>query len=807
MAIGTLFGGSAESIGLYGNSAGNSVNPTVVNQTYFEWFIFTTSAGTPATPTGGSWDFTTNTGTAPTGWSSFISGVPLNSLWFSIAFIDSRNPSATIVWSTPGLISSQSVYATAYADVFTGDGSTVAWTLSQDPVVVNNTDVSINGVTQIPGTDYTLSSTTLTTTTAAPLGASILVKYRQALPLSYYGAASNVQFTPVGSLVATNVQSAIAEVVTDLALSSGSSTVGYTQGGTGAVATTVQAKLRQTVSVMDFGAVGDGVTDDGLAIRAAVTAVTANGGQVYFPPGIYKVTPAVGDTSNTAIYVPSYVRIVGASQVGVQIRPGANGVVCFRMTGLNGGIENLQINNPVFYTNVSAIRLAPIQEADLTTHTDTQFNEVTNVSIRRVTQGIVLRCGPTVLGQDSYCYYNTFTNIDIRNTAIGIWLKVPNSTLGSGCNRNTFISCRVGETGTNAGLIIDAGNTNKFFGLSFEGILEGTSPFATPTAITIAYNSATYGCTHNQFYGLTIEACTRSFANSNDKTECYGWVDETSTYNTPTFTGALPLAVDFSADNLYTIAPFKGTKLTLTSQDGAPILLNPSSSATKKATIVTTAGISGSYNGTIIKNNYSNVQANTALPSWYLDIGGAEVGNGIGVSDTLGIHRMAAGGSTWTNLFLGDSAGAWKPGTDNTQTLGTAAKRWSVVYAGTGTINTSDATQKQDEAALTVAEQAVAKAIKGLIKTFKFKDAVTAKGAKARIHVGVYAQEVQAAFAANGLDANNYAMFCSDTWYVVDGQTHDADGNIYTSASTNAVAVTQLGVRYEELLAFVIAAI
>jgi hypothetical protein len=600
-----------------------------------------------------------------------------------------------------------------------------------------------------------------------------------------------------------------ANIYATFAASSGSSLVGYTQGGTGAVATTVQTKLREVVSVLDFGADPTGATDSGTAIRAAVTAVTANGGQVYFPQGIYKVTPAVGDTSNTAIYVPSYVRIVGASQVGVQIRPGANGVVCFRMTGLNGGIENLQINNPVFYTNVSAIRLAPIQEADLTTHTDTEFNEVTNVSIRRVTQGIVLRCGPTVLGQDSYCYYNTFTNIDIRNTAIGIWLKKPNSTLGSGCNRNTFISCRVGETGTNAGLIIDAGNTNKFFGLSFEGILEGTSPFATPTAITIAYNSATYGCTHNQFYGLTIEACTRSFANSNDKTECYGWVDETSTYNTPTFTGALPLAVDFSADNLYTIAPFKGTQLTLTSQDGAPILLNPSSSATKQAVIFTTAGTSSNYNGTQIQNNYTQAgaQPNVALPSWAVDIGGAAPGNGVGVSDTLGIHRMAAGGSTWTNLFLGDNAGAWKPGTDNTQTLGTAAKRWSVVYAGTGTINTSDATQKQDEAALTVAEQAVAKAIKGLIKTFKFKDAVTAKGAKARIHVGVYAQEVQAAFAANGLDANNYAMFCSDTWYVVDGQTHDADGNVYTSTSTNAVAVTQLGVRYEELLAFVIAAL
>lgn len=288
MAIGTLFGGSAESIGLYGNSAGNSVNPTVVNQTYFEWFIFITSSGTPATPTGGSWDFTSNTGTAPTGWSSFISGVPLNSLWFSVAFIDSRNPTATIVWSTPGLISSQSVYATAYADVFTGNGSTTAWTLTQDPVVVNNTDVSINGVTQIPGTDYTLSSTTLTTTTAAPLGASILVKYRQALPLSYYGAASNVQFTPVGTLTSTNVQSAIGEINIGLAASSGSSLVGYLPSGTSAVATTVQTKLLESVSVLDFGADPTGVADSGPAFVLACAAVAASGGTLNIPYGTYK---------------------------------------------------------------------------------------------------------------------------------------------------------------------------------------------------------------------------------------------------------------------------------------------------------------------------------------------------------------------------------------------------------------------------------------------------------------------------------------------------------------------------------------
>ena len=64
----------------------------------------------------------------------------------------------------------------------------------------------------------------------------------------------------------------------------------YNQGGTGAVDRTTASKLQESVSVKDFGAVGDGVTDDTAAIQLALNAVPAVGGNVFIPAGTYKLT-------------------------------------------------------------------------------------------------------------------------------------------------------------------------------------------------------------------------------------------------------------------------------------------------------------------------------------------------------------------------------------------------------------------------------------------------------------------------------------------------------------------------------------
>jgi hypothetical protein len=95
-----------------------------------------------------------------------------------------------------------------------------------------------------------------------------------------------------------NIISANSEVLADLAASGGSALVGFLQSGTGAVATTVQTKLRETVSVKDFGAVGDGVTND----KAAFVAANASGKNIYVPPGDYFVGDGFSITSSGVIW-------------------------------------------------------------------------------------------------------------------------------------------------------------------------------------------------------------------------------------------------------------------------------------------------------------------------------------------------------------------------------------------------------------------------------------------------------------------------------------------------------------------------
>jgi len=99
----------------------------------------------------------------------------------------------------------------------------------------------------------------------------------------------------------------------------GMTTIGFTQAGTGAVLRTAQDKMRETVSVKDFGAVGDGVANDAPAFQAAINALPASGGRVRIPSGTYLLnTEPTYKTKNIILDIDTGASFTGAGAAGTK---------------------------------------------------------------------------------------------------------------------------------------------------------------------------------------------------------------------------------------------------------------------------------------------------------------------------------------------------------------------------------------------------------------------------------------------------------------------------------------------------------
>jgi len=171
--------------------------------------------------------------------------------------------------------------------------------------------------------------------------------------------------------------------------------------------------------------------------------------------------------------------------------------------------------------------------------------------------------------------------------------------------------------------------------------------------------------------------------------------------------------------------------------------------------------------------------------------------------------RLRQDADTEIGLYEMNSAG-FLPLLDNTYDLGASGNRFADVYATNGTINTSDASLKEQVTDLSAAELQAATACKALIKKYKWISSVAEKGDDARWHIGVIAQDVQQAFTDAGLNADDYGLFIRERWWTF---TYNGQEERTTRVEEihvpmeEATEHTRLGVRYNELLAFIIAAL
>lgn len=249
---------------------------------------------------------------------------------------------------------------------------------------------------------------------------------------------------------------------------------------------------------------------DGAGIQKAVTACRS----VCVPRGTYSLSSEIS-------IVNDFQRIVFE---GATLNIAANSTTAIHLSASQCVLEGAFKISGAGYTGTSGIRVTPLDETQVTTRVDQNYNIITGFHITNVVEGIVLQCGPDIATADSGCWYNRIGLGHIQSVTRGIWLKDGPNASSAGCNRNFFYGIRIGQgTSLNSGVHIVSGDTNEFHNITFEGVAYLTSPISTATAVYVKATGAYSGDNNsNNFRGCHFEGCTTDIYNENGYTEFYG---------------------------------------------------------------------------------------------------------------------------------------------------------------------------------------------------------------------------------------------------------------------------------------------
>lgn len=284
-------------------------------------------------------------------------------------------------------------------------------------------------------------------------------------------------------------------------------------------------------NVLDFGADPTGVSDSRAACQAAIDKAQANGGgTVVIPEGTYLIAGTnSADAVLNGLIVPYTSANGTADRVIIQgqgrstvLKANTNNMYVIRFCDNHGGVRDLSIDGNG-KTSVVGLGCVPESATQTSTLVFQVYNIFSGLYILGCDEGFTLKTGPDVGGGDSGCWYNILKDTHIFQCTRGIWLQDGPNASCSPCNRNVFMNVRCGQN-MNTGLQIDAGDTNKFYAVNFEGIGSGTSPNSTPTAIYILQTSPIGGFDNNsnEFFGCTNEGNTRDLNNFNPRTQFFG---------------------------------------------------------------------------------------------------------------------------------------------------------------------------------------------------------------------------------------------------------------------------------------------
>ena len=295
-------------------------------------------------------------------------------------------------------------------------------------------------------------------------------------------AINNTTFTLPSNIAYTNTP----QVWSAAQTFNGGATIPYQPTGS-AISTTINAHLNAAsfVSVLEFGAVGDGVHDDTSAIQACINAASLSNGTVLFPStsGEYIIT--------SPLFLGNGSSSTGAStQAGVTLQGGGNTSAfqapAIKYTGASTALAMVNVLGPVTHCNITGIFFdANSLAANCVALVAAQLCSVSYCSFFNATTGAIqLRSLPSSPSGNINCQFNNINNIEIAlpniSTAIGVQLIGNGVAEVSNCSFNSFENILIvfpNTTTSFSGFYLQDCDSNQFKNLSMFNGGSGTVCF------------------------------------------------------------------------------------------------------------------------------------------------------------------------------------------------------------------------------------------------------------------------------------------------------------------------------------------
>lgn len=542
---------------------------------------------------------------------------------------------------TAGDIGTTLAFSNFIADKFTAAPGQTVFPLTADPGALANLDVSIDGVTQVPGVDYDYLGTALTFAVPLVGGESVLARYGTALPSGITSAAA-VQFQ---------------------------------QAGIGTVMRTMQDKARDAVSMLDWFNAAQiaqvrargAALDLSVPMQAAINDMAANGGGViYLPRGTYRCNVVLKDGVALVGLHPSFGYLPSGTSNGVILLQAAagfvvdtpvTGITTCGVSGINfqglgagtagggvrfrdvswGFVKGCQFNNfadqgilkeagnacvfeDILTTNVLLNRVRSARNGciEVTSGADDFLHRIeANPSLTTVTDANLRVCGIAYTGANAF-----------MQSCIGEFADIGIYMVGTGLNRVSL--CRA-DLNQGHGFVIDCGQSQ------FTSCLALRNGQATHNT----YDQWQINGTGNQFgeCRAVSDSANRPKYGFND-TVNNGTHNAKNIYTNPRSTGAATanyITVDF-AGSAFTFP--SAPRIRATSLDTTPSVLETSLLSLNNAGATTITNFDDGLSGQVIEVYVED--ANTTLA------------NGSGISLQGGVNMPLRQGGTYR--FFRDGA-------------------------------------------------------------------------------------------------------------------------------------------------------